>query len=58
MFVEEDDVIRYVDFLMVEDYEDDLEIFEVDLDVVVVNCQMYGYFYFIVFSDEFVIFLC
>ncbi|ABA47118.1 gp147 [Synechococcus phage syn9] len=55
MFVEEDDAIRYVDLLMAEDYEDDLEILEVDPDVVVANCQMHGYFYSIVPSDEFVI---
>lgn len=55
MFEEEDDAIRYVDLLMAEDYEDDLEILEVDPDVVVANCQMHGYFYSIVPSDEFVI---
>jgi len=55
MFEEEDDALRYVDLLVAEDYEDELEILEVDQDVVVANCQMHGYFYCIIPSNEFVI---
>ena len=55
LFEEEYDALRYVDLLIAEDYEDDLEILEVEKDVVVANCQMHGYFYSIVPKNEFVI---
>jgi sulfur carrier protein ThiS len=55
LFEEEDDATRYQELLAAEGYEDDLEIVEVDLNTVAINCDNYGYFYSVITKDDFVI---
>ncbi|WLW36962.1 hypothetical protein [Synechococcus phage S-8S29] len=55
MFEDEDDAVRYIDHLKATDYTDELEVIEVDLDVVVLNCTNYGYKYSVVSKDDLII---
>ena len=55
MFEDEDDALRYIDHLRATDYNDELEILEVDPDVVVLNCTNYGYKYSVVSKDDLII---
>lgn len=55
IFEERDDCIRYNDMLIADGYDDELEIFEVDLQVVAANCDMNGYFYCVITKNDFVI---
>ena len=42
VFEERDDAERHVLLLNAEDYEDHLEVTEVDKDVIAINCNTYG----------------
>ncbi len=53
-FEEEDDAERYVGLLMAEDYPE-MTMVEVDDDVAIKTCEMYGYNYVIITPNEFVI---
>jgi len=55
IFEDEDDAYRYYEMLRADDYKDELEVFEVDLDIVAANCQNYGYYYSIITKNDFVI---
>ena len=55
VFEEEDDAIRYQELLLADDLEDDLEVMEVELNTVAVNCENYGYGYSVITSNDFVI---
>ena len=55
IFEQRDDAERYVNQLQAIDYEDELEIMEVERDVVAVNCDKYGYKYSVVSKDDLVI---
>lgn len=55
LFVDEDDAIRYHEMLKAEDFKENLEVSEVDVAVVVANCQKYGYNYCIVEPNQLVI---
>ncbi|ARW57085.1 hypothetical protein [Synechococcus phage S-B64] len=55
VFEEEDDAIRYQELLLADDLDDDLEVMEVELSTVAVNCENYGYGYSVITSNDFVI---
>lgn len=53
-FEEEDDAERYAGLLEAEDYPQ-MSVIEVDDTMAIKTCQMYGYNYVIITSNEFVI---
>ena len=53
-FEEEDDAKRYAGLLMAEDYPE-MTVIEVDDEMGIKTCEMYGYNYVIITSNEFVI---
>tara|TARA_R100000030_G_scaffold64507_1_gene49109 strand:- start:381 stop:632 length:252 start_codon:yes stop_codon:yes gene_type:complete len=55
IFEQEEDAQRYITQLAADDYEDDLEIMEVEREVIAINCNNYGYQYSIVTKDDLVI---
>jgi|TARA_Y100000356_G_scaffold131236_1_gene134646 hypothetical protein len=55
VFEDRDDAQRYVQLLEAEDYEDNLEVMEVDKDVIAVNCKTYGYSYSIIEKDDLIV---
>ena len=55
IFEEEDDAKRYWELLEADGYKGDLEVCEVDLNTVAINCDNYGYFYSVINSNDFVI---
>ena len=55
IFEEEDDAFRYAEMLRAVDYEDDLEILQIDANIVAMNCDKYGYHYSVVKKDDLVI---
>ena len=54
-FEEKDDAERYIGLLDADDYEDKLEVFEVNPDVIAFNCSQYGYQYTVISQNDFVI---
>ena len=54
-FEEKDDAERYIGLLDADDYEDKLEVFEVNPDVIAFNCSQYGYQYTVISPNDFVI---
>jgi anthranilate/para-aminobenzoate synthase component II len=54
IFEEEDDAIRYHGLLAAEDFDDTLEVTEVDAETVAQNCSVYGYNYCYVEPDDIV----
>ena len=55
VFEDRDDALRYVELLNAEDYEDDLEVLEVDKDVIAINCNTYGYSYSVIQKDDLIV---
>lgn len=55
IFVDKDDAERYNMMLEALDYKRTLEITEVDLDVVVHNCQLHHYDYVVIQPDDVVV---
>lgn len=53
-FEEEDDAERYAGLLEAEDYPE-MSVVEVDDDMAIKTCEMYGYNYVIITPNEFVI---
>ena len=53
-FEEEDDAKRYAGLLMAEDYPE-MTVIEVDDEMGIKTCEMYGYNYVIITPNEFVI---
>jgi hypothetical protein len=53
-FEEEDDAERYAGLLEAEDYPE-MSVVEVDDDMAIKTCEMYGYNYVIINPNEFVI---
>lgn len=45
IFAEEDDAIRYHGLLQAEDFDESLEVTEIDADTIEQNCSVYGYNY-------------
>lgn len=54
IFEDEDDAIRYNGLLQAEDFDDSLEVTEVDADTIEQNCSVYGYNYCYVESNHIV----
>jgi len=55
IFEDEDDAVRYHGLLQAEDFDDTLEVTEVDAETVTQNCSVYGYNYCYVQTDDIVI---
>jgi len=55
VFEEEDDALRYHNLLIANDQHEDLEVIEVELDAVSINCENYGYGYSVITQNDFVI---
>jgi|TARA_B100000073_G_scaffold239196_1_gene200298 hypothetical protein len=55
IFEQRDDAERYINQLEAIEYEDTLDIMEVERDIVAINCDKYGYKYSIVSKDDLVI---
>lgn len=55
VFENRDDAERYAGQLEAENYKDTLEIIECDPAVISINCNTYGYTYFIVKKDDLII---
>ena len=55
VFGEEDDAQRYIYHLEADEYNEKLEVMEVDTNVIAINCDKYGYNYCIVSKDDLVI---
>jgi len=55
IFAEEDDAIRYNDLLQAEDFDDTLEVTEIDAETIAQNCSVYGYNYCYVEQNDIVI---
>ena len=55
VFEDRDDAERYIQLLNADDYEDDLEVLEVEKDVIAINCNTYGYSYSIIEKDDLIV---
>ena len=55
MFEQEDDAIRYLEQLQAIDYKRTLELMEIDVDSVAINCDKFGYAYSIVTKNDLIL---
>jgi len=55
MFEQEDDAVRYLDQLKAIDYKRELELMEIDVDSVAINCDKFGYAYSIVTKNDLIL---
>lgn len=55
VFEDSDDAERYVGLLQADDYDEDLEVMEVDQEVIAINCNTYGYTYSVVKKDDLIV---
>lgn len=55
IFEEFEDAERYTALLEADEYDDKLEILEVDISAVAQNCDNYGYFYTVITKNDFMI---
>jgi len=55
MFEQEDDAVRYLELLKANDYKKRLELLEIDVEAVAINCDKFGYSYSIVTKDDFIL---
>ena len=55
VFEDSDDAERYVGLLQADDYDEELEVMEVDQDVIAINCNTYGYTYSVVKKDDLIV---
>ncbi|QIN97319.1 hypothetical protein [Synechococcus phage S-H25] len=55
VFEDREDAERYIELLNAEDYEDNLEVLEVDPDVIAINCNTYGYAYSVIAKDDLIV---
>ena len=55
VFEDRDDAERYVLQLNAEDYEDKLEVTEVDSEVIAINCNTYGQSYSVIKKDDLIV---
>lgn len=54
IFADEDDAVRYHGLLQAEDFDDTLEVTEIDVDTIEQNCSIYGYNYCYVETNDIV----
>ena len=55
VFEDRDDAERYIQLLNADDYEDELEVMEVEKDIIAINCNTYGYSYSIIQKDDLIV---
>ena len=55
MFEQEDDAFRYLEQLKAIDYKKHLELMEIDVDSVAINCDKFGYAYSIVTKNDLIL---
>jgi|TARA_B100000035_G_scaffold278476_1_gene257469 hypothetical protein len=55
VFEDSDDAERYVGLLQADDYDEELEVMEVDQEVIAINCNTYGYTYSVVKKDDLIV---
>tara|TARA_B100000287_G_C20601834_1_gene768411 strand:- start:422 stop:682 length:261 start_codon:yes stop_codon:yes gene_type:complete len=55
MFEQEDDAVRYLEQLKAIDYKRHLELMEIDVDSVAINCDKFGYAYSIVTKNDLIL---
>tara|TARA_B100002019_G_scaffold16242_1_gene12768 strand:+ start:2363 stop:2611 length:249 start_codon:yes stop_codon:yes gene_type:complete len=55
VFEDVDDAERYVGLLQADDYDEELEVMEVDQEVIAINCNTYGYTYSVVKKDDLIV---
>ena len=55
MFEQEDDAIRYLELLKANDYKKRLELLEIDVEAVAMNCDKFGFEYSIVAKDDLIV---
>ena len=55
MFEQKDDAVRYLDQLKAIDYKRELELMEIDVDSVAINCDKFGYAYPIVTKNDLIL---
>ena len=55
MFEQEDDAVRYLELLKANDYKKRLELLEIDVEAVAINCDKFGYAYSIVAKDDLIV---
>ena len=55
MFEQEDDALRYLEQLEAVDYKRTLELMEIDVDSVAINCDKFGYAYSIVTKNDLIL---
>tara|TARA_B100001250_G_scaffold87311_1_gene72220 strand:- start:200 stop:460 length:261 start_codon:yes stop_codon:yes gene_type:complete len=55
MFEQKDDAVRYLDQLKAIDYKRELELMEIDVDSVAINCDKFGYAYSIVTKNDLIL---
>ena len=55
VFEEKDDADRYLMLLEAADYDDRLEVMEVDPDVIAMNCNKFGYQVTVISPNDFII---
>ena len=55
VFEDSDDAERYVGLLQADDYDEELEVMEVDQEVIAINCNTYGYTYSDVKKDDLIV---
>ena len=55
MFEQKDDAVRYLEQLKAIDYKRHLELMEIDVDSVAINCDKFGYAYSIVTKNDLIL---
>ena len=55
MFQQKEDAQRYMHLLEANDYSQQLDLMEIDVDAVAVNCEKFGYQYSIVSKNDLII---
>mgnify|MGYP001194645227 FL=1 len=55
MFEQKDDAVRYLEQLQAIDYKRKLELMEIDVDSVAINCDKFGYAYSIVTKNDLIL---
>ena len=55
MFQQKEDAQRYMHLLEANDYSQQLDLMEIDVDAVAINCEKFGYKYSIVSKNDLII---
>jgi len=55
VFEQRDDAVRYMNLLEADEYKRELELMEIDVDAIAINCEKFGYEYTLVHKDDLII---